>query len=152
MRLTFDKLNGRLQGIFGSEDNYEGFRNLTYDLSRGNEIFDEEGNKVSKAVAEGTVRKFVHQILGINENSTKRERKRAMKKYHDELFAVIEEEIDFKVETGWKESEFFNKFVENRNIARGDRNEFWTEKDVILSVTKIAGDHHDFNLSRVRIA
>ena len=149
MRITFAELNNRLQGIFATEENFEGFRNLTYDLSHGNEIFDEEGNKVSKVDAENKVRKFVHEILGINEKSTKRDRKRAMKKYHDDLFAVIEEEIDFKVETGWKESEFFNKFVEERNIARGDSNEFWTEDDIILSIVKVAGDHHDFTLQRL---
>lgn len=152
MRLTFDNLNSRLQGIFETNDNFEGFKNLTYDLNHGIEIYDEDGNKVSKVEANNKVRNYVFSILGINENSTKRDRKRALKKYGNELFEVIEEDIDFKVETGFKESEFFNQFVEMKNIARGDRNEFWAEEDIILSVVKVAGDHHDFNSSRVRIA
>ena len=152
MRLTFDNLNSRLQGIFETNDNFEGFKNLTYDLNHGIEIYDEDGNKVSKVEANNEVRNYVFSILGINENSTKRDRKRALKKYGNELFEVIEEDIDFKVETGFKESEFFNQFVEMKNIARGDRNEFWAEEDIILSVVKVAGDHHDFNSSRVRIA
>lgn len=152
MRLTFDNLNSRLQGIFETNDNFEGFKNLTYDLNHGIEIYDEDGNKVSKVEANNKVRNYVFSILGINENSTKRDRKRALKKYGNELFEVIEEDIDVKVETGFKESEFFNQFVEMKNIARGDRNEFWAEEDIILSVVKVAGDHHDFNSSRVRIA
>lgn len=151
-KLMFSDLNTRLQGIFESEENFEGFKNLRSDLCNNVEIFDENGDRVAKADAESKVRNYVFNILGINEKSTHRDRKRAMKKYGAELFEVIEEEIDFKVETGWKESEFFNQFVEERNIARGDSQEFWTEEDVILTASKIAGDHHDFNLSRVRIA
>ena len=61
----------------------------------------------------------------------------------------MEEEIDVKVETGFKESEFFNNYVETRNLSRGDRQEFWTDDKVVLSTTKIAGDHHDFTLQRL---
>ena len=42
--------------------------------------------------------------------------------------------------------EWFDKYVDNRNLKRGDKNEFWTDEDVLLSVVKVAGDHHDFNL------
>ena len=148
-RLMFSDLNSRLQNVFGSEDNFEGFRNLSYDLAHGIEIFDEDGSRVSKADADAKVRKYVFEILGINEKSTKRDRKRAMDKYGKELFEVIEEVIDIKVETGFKESEWFNQFVEERNIARGDSQEFWTDQKVVLAASKISGDHHDFTLQRL---
>jgi hypothetical protein len=48
-----------------------------------------------------------------------------------------------------QENEFFNDFVEMKNIAQGDRNEFWVDKDVILTVAHVSGDHHDLNNSRV---
>lgn len=147
-RLMFSDLNDRLQSVFGTEDNYEGFRNLSYDLAHGIEIF-EDGERVSKADADAKVKKYVFDILGINEKSTRRDRKRAMKKYGNELFEIIEEVIDIKVETGFKESEWFQQFVEERNIARGDSQEFWTDEDVVLAASKIAGDHHDFTLQRL---
>lgn len=147
--LMFADLNGRLQGIFENEDNFKGFRNLSYDLAHKVEIYDEEGNRVSAADANKELRNYVFAILGINEKSTKRDRKRAMQKYGTELFEVIEDVIDIKVETGFKESEFFNTFVEERNIKRGDSQEFWTEDDIVLSTVKIAGDHHDFTLQRL---
>lgn len=112
-------------------------------------MFDENGNKKTKRDAEDAVRKFVYAIMGLNENSTKRDRNRAMKKHGTELFEVMEEEIDIKVDTGFKESEFFNNYVETRNLSRGDRQEFWTDDKVVLSTTKIAGDHHDFTLQRL---
>ena len=72
-----------------------------------------------------------------------------MKKNGLEVFEVLEEAIDFKVTTGFQENEFFNAFVETKNIADGDRNEFWTEKDVILTVAKVSGDHHDLTMQKL---
>ena len=66
---------------------------------------------------------------------------------------VLEEAVDFKVTTGFQDNEFFNNFVESKNIANGDRNEYWVKNnDVILTVAKVSGDHHDLNYCRVCIA
>lgn len=157
-KMLFSDLSMHVQTVFANlcedgvtpEENYEGFKKLTYDLNHNpNEIYDEEGNKISKKDANDAVRKFVFAIMGLNEHSTKRDRKRAMDRHGIELFEVMEEEIDIKVETGFQESEFFNEYVEKRNLARGDSQEFWTNEKVILSVTKISGDHHDFTLQRL---
>lgn len=157
-KMLFSDLSTHVQTVFANlcedgvtpEENYEGFKKLTYDLNHNpNEIYDEDGNKRSKKEAEGSVRKFVFAIMGLTEHSTKRDRKRAMDKHGIELFEVMEEEIDIKVETGFRESEFFNNYVEQRNLSRGDSQEFWTNEKVILSVTKISGDHHDFTLQRL---
>ena len=155
-KMLFSDLSTHVQTVFANlcedgvtpEENYEGFKKLTYDLNHNpNEIYD--GNKRSKKEAEDSVRKFVFAIMGLTEHSTKRDRKRAMDKHGIELFEVMEEEIDIKVETGFRESEFFNNYVEQRNLSRGDSQEFWTNEKVILSVTKISGDHHDFTLQRL---
>ena len=148
-KLVFANLNERTQAIFGSEENFEGFRNLRQDLKAGVKIYNEEGQEVSKKEAENMVRTYCRNILGLNENSSKRDIHRAVKQYGHELFAVIEEDIDIQVEEGFRENEIFNKFVEMKNIARGDRNEFWTEQEVLLSVVKVAGDHHDFTVQRL---
>lgn len=144
--ISFANLSEHFQNVFETEEKFEACKNLMFDLGTGKEIYDaEEDRVISKAEAEDKLRKIQLNLFGLNENSTKRERKRAFKKYKDEWFEVTEEVIDYKVETGFKESEFFNTFVEERNISRGDSIEFWTEDDVVLSVVKVAGDHHDFN-------
>ena len=157
-KMLFSDLSTHVQTVFANlcedgvtpEENYEGFKKLTYDLNHNpNEIYDSDGNKRSKKEAEDSIRKFVFAIMGLTEHSTKRDRKRAMDKHGIELFEVMEEEIDIKVETGFRESEFFNNYVEQRNLSRGDSQEFWTNEKVILSVTKISGDHHDFTLQRL---
>ena len=143
-----------LERVFSKPENdYEGFRKFLYDYTHGREVFDEDGNKVTNAMANDKINRVCFDILGLDpeQKYTKRDIHRAMKKHGMELFEIIEEVIDFKVATGFKDNEFFNAFVDMKNLAEGDKNEFWTEKDVILSVAQVSGDHHDFNC-RVRIA
>ncbi len=147
--LMFSDLNERMRNVFETEDNYEGFRNLRFDIGHDAEMFDDDGKRISKNEAEGKIRNFVFDILEINKNSTKRDRKRAMKKHGNELFEILEEDIDFKVDTGFHKSEFFKQFVDERNIKKGDSQEFWTKDDIILSVSKVAGGHHDFTLQQL---
>ncbi len=157
-KICFNDLSEYVQDVFAKlckdnvtpEENYEGFKKLTYELNHNpNNIFDEEGNRIPKKDAENAVRKFVYAIMGLKENSSKRDRHRAMKKHGQELFEILEDEIDIKVETGFKESEFFNNYVDSRNIAEGDSQEFWTNDNIVLSVVRVAGDHHDFTLQRL---
>ena len=149
MRMTFAELNDRVQSVFASEENYEGFRNLREDLRAGVKMYNEEGQEVSKKEAESKILAYSRQILGLNENSSKRDIHRALKKYGNEFFEVIEEDIDLAVEEGFKADEWFDKYVDNRNLKRGDKNEFWTDEDILLSVVKVAGDHHDFTVQRL---
>ena len=41
------------------------------------------------------------------------------------------------------------KYVDQRNLALGDKNEFYTEDDSVLSVMKVAGSHHDIIRQRL---
>lgn len=142
------RISNHIQMVFDSMNiQADEFKNLVFDLGLRREIYDAETNRiVSKAEANEKVLTFVHNVLGIDKHSTKKQRKRAMREHGRELFEVLEDVIDFKVETGFHENEFFNEFVEERNLARGDSQEFWTETDVILAISKVSGDHHDFIL------
>lgn len=148
-------MSENLTRVFSKEGNdYEGFKTLVFDYTHGKDIFDEDGNKMPKAKVNAKINSVCFDILGLDPQSkpSKRDIHRAMKKNGLELMEVLEEAIDFKVTTGWGENEFFNEFVEMKNIAEGDRNEFWTEKDVVLTVAKVSGDHHDLKYCRVRVA
>lgn len=127
---------------------YDAVRNLMFDLANGEDIFDEDGNKVSKREANDKLRKVVYAILELPEKCTKRDRKRAFKKHGAELFEIIEEVVDMVVETGFHDNEFFNDYVEYRNIAAGDDVEFWTDEKIVLSIARVSGAHHDFILQR----
>lgn len=138
-----------LDNIFTKYD-YEATKNLMFDLACGNEIIDENDNRViSRKEANDTLRNITFDILGITNKSSKKERKRALKRHGIELFEVLEEVIDMQISTGFKDSEFFNEFVDERNLSDGDSQEFWTNDEVILSVAKVSGDHHDLILQRL---
>lgn len=143
-----------LNRVFSKEGNdFDGFRQFLFDYTHGREVYDEDGNKVSKSVANEKINRVCFDILGLDYDSrkqlSKRDIKRAMRDHGQELFDVIEEAIDFKVTTGWQENEFFNDFVEMKTLSQGDRNEFWTDKDVILTVAKVSGDHHDLSMQKL---
>lgn len=138
-----------LKRVFSKPENdYEGFRKFLYDYTHRNTIYDENGEVVTKEQANAKINAVCLDILGFEkgEKPSRRDIKRAMRSQKGlELFEVLEDAIDFKVNTGWAENEFFQIFVENKNLKQGDRNEFWTDKDVILTVAKVSGSHHDLN-------
>lgn len=131
----------------------ENIKNLMFDRTHKIEIFDQENNrKVSDREADDVIRNYLFTEMGLNEKSSDKEIKRALSSEAGrQFFAIIEEIIDEIIITGWQQNEFFNDFVEVRNMSDGDANEFWTEKDIILNVAKVAGDHHDLWYKRVGV-
>ena len=129
-------------------------RNLMFDLAAKKTIYDEETDRVvSVSEASDKIQKYCLDELGLNEKSTSRDITRALKtEKANKIFEMIEDVLDVEVATGWKDNEFFNEYVEDKNMRDGDDNEFWTDNDVILIVTKVAGDHHDLEFCRVCVA
>ncbi len=144
-----------LADVFAEEGKYENFKQLTYDLNHGNDIYeyDEDGNqrKISKKEANRAVRKILMEVCDLTEEDVKssKRRKRAIEAHHNELFELIESDIDFKVETGLQESEWFNDFVDRRNIALGDDEEYWTRENIMFVVAEITRGTHDLTLQHL---
>lgn len=126
-------------------------RNLMFDFASGCEIYDDEqGRVMSKAEVNDTIRSICFNKLGLTKNATDREIKRALKTPEArQLFNVIEEILDVTVAHSWTDNEFFNEYVEVRNIKDGDRNEFWADQEVILDVEQVSGSHHDLVMQRL---
>lgn len=124
--------------------NYEDFRHLMFDTAMGVQ-------KVEKTVADAKIREVFNEILGFacDYKPNKIELRRAIRKHKTEIFEVIEETVQNLLVSGWGENPFFNQFVEIKNFADGDTNSFWTEDDVILTVSEIAGGHHDLFRQRL---
>ena len=153
MRKNMNKLvfSTHAMNLFNKfETSYEEINNLMYDLAMGNEIYDEESGKViSRRDAEKKLHEFFCEFFGVDKKSTKRERKRAYEDHAKEFFRLIEEDVDAIVDTGLKESEWFQELVEEHNQALDDELQFWTEEDVILNVAKAGRTHHDHILQRL---
>ena len=142
--------SNHVMNVFNEMDvDYTSVKNLMFDLAMGNKIFDQDGVEVSKAEAEEKLRGICHKIFGVTKDSSKRELKRAYREHGRDFFDIIEETLDLVIDAGFRDNEFFNQFVDYRNIALGDAYEFYTEKETILSIAKVGVSHHDYILQRL---
>lgn len=150
--MTFSTQN--LANVFAEEGKYENFQRLVHNLNRGEDIFeyDENGNerKVSRSDANKAIRKVFMEICGLSEDDLKsrKTRKRAEAAHKNEIFEIIEEEIDFKINEGFQDSEWFNNFVEYRNLALGDAVEFEINRNSLFIVGDYSGDNHDITMQQ----
>lgn len=138
-------MNKNLNLIFENLDyEFEDMKALMEDTARGVQ-------EVSKNEAENKIREMLFTILELEPENVKNEKllKRAMKKHRSDIFEIIEDVVEDMLIQGWQENEFFEQFVETKNIADGDNNEFWSDEDVILAVAQVSGDHHDIILQRL---
>lgn len=138
---------------------FQAFNDLMVDVAKGKEIFDAEGKTVSVDKVNGKIRKVMYDVLGIEEGTKGRELRRAIRRHKVDVFEVIENTVEEMLVSGWGANPFFEEFVETKNGADGELNEFYTEDKVILTVSELSGNHHNFNiknrlwfLNRVRIA
>ena len=132
--------------------NHEEVKNLLIDLALHREMFDEDGNRISKNEAEDKAREITLAIFGLAKDYTPREFDRAIRDHHREWFDVVEEVVDEYIAYGMRESELFNQLVNVRSRALGQDNLFWVdEDDVILSVNKVGTSHSDYSLQRLGV-
>ena len=126
-------------------------KNLMFDLGAGREIYDADSNRViSKAEASDTIRKACFEYLGLTKDSSNKQIKRALNSERGtQFFEVIEEIIDTQIAHGLSENEFFNNYVESKNMKDGDVNEFWADDEILLTVSKVSGDAHDLSIQRL---
>lgn len=136
-----------LRMVFAEEGKYENFKKLTHSLVHGEDIYEYDDNGVEKRVSPSKANKAIQKVFmdvcGLTEEDLKSKKKRrhAEKAHADELFAIIEEEVDFKINEGFENSMFFNDFVETHNVALGDGLEFRINRDTALfEILDYSGD------------
>ena len=139
MRLSFS--NDTVRNIFAETD-YIDFSRLMFDTARGEE-------KVSKEEANGKIREIMFNILGVDEKASRKTLRQAIRRHKNDIFEVIENTVEDLLVSGWGDNPFFNEFVEIRSAADGDTNSFYTEDEVILTVSELSGNHHDLIRQRL---
>ena len=63
--------------------------------------------------------------------------------HKNEIFTVIENVLTTNLPNAWENSPFYNQFVETRNGAIGDKNEYVIDQDGILVASRFSGNHWD---------
>lgn len=128
-------------------DNMLQFNELLLDASH--EVY----TRYSKEEQNTMIRNQADKILGINwATATPMKRRQAWRDHGKEFASLLEDVILDKMVSGIPENAKFMDFVEDRNIALGDVNEFYVNDNSLLQVSKFAGNHHDINLDSVRVA
>lgn len=129
------------------------FENDEAQFANFNELLvDTAKNTVKVYTKEEANKKIVEKFraaLGIDENSRGPQVRRAIKANQQLVFTIIEEVVEEMIITGWMNDPFFMEYVETKNLALGDTNDFYVGDDSILSVSKISGNHH--NMIRQRL-
>ena len=120
-------------------DNILEFNSLMMDASNG--IYE----KYSKEDTQTILRNQFDKIMGINfKSATNMKRRQAWRDHNKEIASLIEDVIADKMNSGWNSANArFMEYVDERNIAEGDANEFFVEDNSLLTVSKFAGNHHD---------
>ena len=120
-------------------DNILEFNSLMMDASNG--VYE----KYSKEDTQTILRNQFDKIMGINfKSATNMKRRQAWRGHNKEIASLIEDVIADKMNSGWNSANArFMEYVDERNIAEGDANEFFVEDNSLLTVSKFAGNHHD---------
>lgn len=136
--------NTTVQNAFDNDnENFVCFGELLLDAARG-EVKEYSAKEANQKIVE----KF-RAALGVEPTDRPQAVRRAIRANKDLVFTLIEETIEEMIVTGWMENPFFMQFVETKNLALGDENDFYVDDDSILSVSKVSGNHH--NMIRQRL-
>ena len=135
--MKFMNFAANVQNVFNNDVNdFIAFSELLTETALGTQ-------KVTKAEANAKIVEVFQGVLGLDKNSKPAEVRKAIRRNQALVFDIIEETVQSLLVTGWGNDPWMMKYVDQRNLALGDRNEFYTEDDSVLSVMKIAGNHHD---------
>ena len=144
-KLNLMNFDARVREVF--ENNSEklfAFNKLMLDTYNGTLEAD-----ITIKEANEQIRAMFHKIIGVGENATKADIRKAIKRNQQVLFDLIEEVVPNLLQTGWQDNPFFNEFVETRNLDIGDQAMFYSEDETLLTVSKVSGNHWDLDRQRL---
>lgn len=139
------RMSNMVKAIFDNKGkNYSDYRKLMFEAGRGN-----VGAEYSKEEVNDKIREIQFDILGVSPDCNRNEFRKAFRRNKVAVYEVIEDTLEDLLVSGWGENPFFNEFVEQKYYNLGDRNEFYTPDNVILTVSETAGNHHDLFRQRL---
>lgn len=142
--MTFD---AHVREIFeNNETKFAAFNKLMVDAS-----VNKYEDGITAKDANERIRSIFKQAIGLSDNASKQEVRKAMKKRANLqiLFDLIEELVPNLLKSGWAETPFFKEFVDERFLEDGDQNIFYAEDNSILSVSKVSGSQWDIDRQRL---
>lgn len=142
--MKFMRFDSTVRSAFNDDaTQFAHFQRLLVDAAR------KEVKEYSYKEANAKIVEKFREALGIHEGDRPQQVRRAIRANQNVVFAIIEEVVEEMIITGWMQNPFFMDYVETKNLALGDANDFYVEDDSILSVSKVSGNHH--NMIRQRL-
>ena len=136
--------NTTVQNAFNNDnEEFINFSELLYD------VYHNQVKEFTAKEAKEKIQEKFRAALGIDPSDKPQKVRRAIKANRELVYTLIEETIDDAIITGWMENPFFLEYVDTKNLALDDENDFYVEDDSILSISKVSGNHH--NMIRQRL-
>lgn len=146
-KITFD--NQIISAVFEDAEHFDGFKQLMFEA--GKKEFS--NHEMTLARANAKIREMFVKMTGLepNQKYSTTEVRRAIRRIKNDpvCFDLMEEVLNDLLITGWQDNPWFQQFVEYRNTQLYDKPEFVTEDDTVLTVEKVAGNHHDLRRQRL---
>lgn len=95
-------------------------------------------NEEAAKYADEAIRQAFFEILG-EEKLTYA----GWRNHKNEIFTIMEVVLNTNLPLAWEDSRFYDQFVETKNGALGDKNEFIVEDNSVLVASSFAGNHWD---------
>lgn len=70
--------------------------------------------------------------------------------HHNEIYTVIENVLTVNLPKAWENSPFYNQFVDTKNGAIGDKNEYVIDQDGVLVASRFSGNHWDTDRQKLQ--
>ena len=107
---------------------------LGLDLNRGVKTFEIEDKTFSESEAVEVLRQA---LIDANGGSTTFDYK-SLRRNKVAIFEIIEELVSAIIQEGLDGSQFWNEYVDYKNLKLGDKNEFYTDGDTTFVVCEVA--------------
>lgn len=138
LKMNFSELSEPVQLAFEEdEQKYMNFSQLMLDTAH------KKVKKFSDEDANLAIRKKFANVLGVDLDCSKKTLRKAIRRHKIDVFEILEETLENLLISGWGENPFFREWVEQKNLADGDTNEFYVDEISILTVSRFSGNHHD---------
>lgn len=142
---NFINFSADAQRVFEqNEDNAKAFNSLL--ISTANGVVADYSMQEANTI----IRNTFDKVFGADwESLSPMKRRQAYRANANAFYTIIEDVIVDKMVSGWGEDAFFTQFVEEKNLALGDTNEFYVEDNSLMQVSVFAGNHHDLTRQKV---
>lgn len=110
--------NATVQNAFDCDEaKFAAFNQLMLDYAH-----DELEAGISKKEANAKIVSKMLHAIGCDEHSDKKAIRRGIRRNMPVVFDLLEDVIQSLLVSGWQRDNFFDKFVEIKNLALGDKN------------------------------